>query len=375
MNTVETSTEKTVNAETLPRQLHRADFAPLGMEKIEMDYPLFQNGSILGLNDAPAVEAARAAKQGLEWTRELGEEKVVFDLCNAFFIAQWYQQKLARDEARVHFSRQRVDIVTLQYQLQLMLEQDVELAKAQLAADEQTLSSTKQSVRDSWAVLAVLIGEPAERIDRLDGDAPAFPALPGLAGLLDRAQEEHPAVGVQQSVVDTARADYRLSQAALLPSVNLTTDYALGQNLGHLSTSSAETPALFSAGVTVNVPVFDWGSRLAAERESRTKVGAEEQREAQVKMDVSTTIARLYDGIHDLEQQFMTEIEARVSADNAAQLGRQQRSLGALDQLTLVGLEEALLGAEDTVENTRLEELETYTQLEQAAGGAWRWTQ
>jgi outer membrane protein TolC len=363
-----------VNAETLPRQLHRADFAPLGIEQIRLDYPLFQNGSILGLNDAPAVASARAAKQGLEWTRKLGEEKVVFDLSNAFFIAQWYQQKLARDEARVYFSRQRLEIVKLQYQLQLMLAQDVGLAKAELASDEQTLASTKQSVRDSWADLALLIGQPATRVARLEGNPPSFPTLPALDGLLDRAREQHPAVGVQRSVVDQTQAAYRLSQAALLPAVGLSTGYSLGQNLGHLSTASADTPALYAAEIAVNVPVFDWGSRLAAERESRTKVGAEEAREAQVKLDVTTTIAKLYDGIHDLERQFMTLVAAQVSAANAAQLAREQRATGALNQLALVTAEETLLAAEETVENTRLTELQAYTQLEQAAGGAWRWT-
>jgi outer membrane protein TolC len=374
-HTVETQSSKTVNAETLPRQLKRADFAPLSIEKIELDYPLFQNGSILGLNDAPAVASARAAKEGLEWTRELGEEAVVFNLCNAYFIAQWYQERLAREEARVYFSQQRVEIVELQYKLQLMLEQDVQLAKAELAADEQTLASTKESVKDSWANLAVLIGQPAGRVERLEGKAPAFPELPELNGLLARASEAHPSIGVQQSVVDEAKATYRLDQAALLPTVGLSTNYTLGQNLGHLSTSSAETPAVYAAGITVNVPVFDWGSRLAEERRSRTEVTAEEAREEQVRMDVATTIAKLYDGIEDLEQQFETNVAAQVSAGNTAQLARQQRSLGALDELTLIGLEETLLSAEDSVDNTRLAELESYAQLEQAAGGAWRWTQ
>ena len=262
----------------------------------------------------------------------------------------------------------------LEYELKLMLAQDVALAKAEQAADEQTLASTKQSVRDSYAVLALLIGQPPERVARIEGNAPAFPTLPGLEGLLERARQEHPAVGVERSVVDQAREKYRLDQAALLPAVNLSTSYTLGQNLEHLSTASADTPALYAAGVTVNVPVFDWGSRLAEERESRTKMGAEEAREGQVKMDVGTAIAKLYDAIHDLERQLAAAEEARVSADNAAHLAREQRVTGALDELTLVTAEETLLGAEETVENTRLAELATYTQLEQAAGGAWRWT-
>ena len=372
---VERDTVRNVTANTLPRQLHRADMAPLSMEKIEIDYPLFQNGSILGLNDAPAVANARAEKKQMEWTLQLGEEKVVFDLCNAFFIAQWYQRKLARDEARVHFSQQRLEIVNLEFQLKIMLAQDVELAKAGLAADEQTLASTKKSVRDSYAVLALMIGEPPGDVARLEGKPPAFPQLPALDGLLERARAGHPAVGVQETVVDMARQQYRLDQAALLPSVVASTDYVLGQNLGHFSTSSAGAPTQYAAGVTVNVPIFDWGSRLAQERESRAKVGAQQAEEDQVKMDVAATIARLYDSVDDLMRQFMTAVAAQVTASNAAVLAREQRAQGAVDQYTLVQDEEALLNAEDAMENTRLQTLETYTELEQAAGGAWKWEQ
>jgi len=369
------STEKIINAQTLPRQTFRANMAPLSMEKIEIDYPLFQNGSILGLNDAPAVANARAEKKQMEWTLELGEEKVVYDLCNAFFIAQWYQMKLARDEARVHFSVQRLDIVKVEYQLQLMLAQDVELAKTELAADEQTLESTKQSVKDSYADLALLIGQPTGKVAKLDLRPPTFPELPPLDGLLQRAREEHPAVGVQESVVEMARQQYRLDQAALLPSVVASTDYLLGQNLAHFSTASSGSPTQFDAGVAVNVPIFDWGSKLAQERESRIKITAQEAEEDQVKMDVATGIAKLYDSIHDLERQFMTNVAAQVTASNAAMLAREQREQGALDQYALVQDEEALLSAEDTTENTRLQALETYTELEQAAGGAWKWEQ
>jgi outer membrane protein TolC len=367
--------EKIVTAQTQPRQLFRANMVPISMEKIEMDYPLFENGSILGLNDAPAVANARAEKKQLQWTLELGEEKVVYDLCNAYFIAQWYQQKLARDEARLHFSTQRLDIVKVEYRLQLMLAQDVELAKAELAADQQTLDSTKQSVRDSYAVLAVLIGQPTGRVAKLDIKPPAFPELPPLDGILASARADHPAVGVQESVVEMARQQYRLDQAALLPAVVASTDYLLGQNLAHFNTASSGSPTQYDAGVTVNVPIFDWGSKLAQERESRTKIGAQEAEEEQVKMDVATSIAKLYDSVHDLERQFMIAIAAQVTASNAAVLARQQRSQGAVDQYALVQDEETLLNAEDTAENTRLEALETYTQLEQAAGGAWKWEQ
>jgi outer membrane protein TolC len=368
-----TTTTEEVQSENQPRELRRADFAPLSTEHIELDYPLFQNGSILGLNDAPAVAAARAAKRELEWTKKEVEEKVVFDICNAYFIAQWYQQKLARDEARVYFSRQRLDIVQLQFKLQLMLAQDVELARTSLKADEETLEATKQSVRDSYAVLAVKIGEPTGRVAKLEGKAPAFPELPELDGLLKAAQVLHPAIGGQEAAAEQSEEAYRLEKAQLLPAANFNTGYTVGQNLGHVSSASTDLPTLYTAGITVNVPVFDWGSRLAAEREARGKAGAAEALIAEAKMDVSTAIAKLYDTIHDLERQLAGAGEAEMTAENAAKLAREQRATGALNQLAVVTAEQTLLAAQETVETTRLTELEAYTQLDQAAGGAWRW--
>lgn len=370
VRTQSSSTE--VQAQSAPSS-RRANFAPIGIQHIDLNYALFQNGSILGLNDAPNVAAARAAKRQLEWTKTLDEEKVVFDLCNAFFIAQWYQEKLARDEARVYFSKQRVEIVKLQFELQLKLAQDVELARAELTADEQALSSTRQSVHDSYAVLASLIGQPPGQVAQLERERPRFNTLPPLDALLKQASLRHPAIGVQETVVDIEAEKYRLAVAGLLPSANLSTSYAVGENLAHISSTSTDTPMLYTAGLVVNVPIFDWGSQLAAVRESRLKVGAEQAREEQVKMSVATNLAKLYSAVHDLERQLASGVQARVNAGNAAALARQQRAAGNLDQLSLVEAETAFLNAEDAVENTLLAELEEYAALQNAAGGAWNW--
>jgi multidrug efflux system outer membrane protein len=300
---------------------------------------------------------------------------VVFDLCNAFFITQWFQLKVARDEATVHFSEQRVEITQMLFKLQLKLQQDVDLAKAMLVADQQMLTATKQSVRDSYAVLALLIGRPATPVLRLDAKRPSFSTLPPLQDLLRIAREKHPSVGVQRSVADYAVAKLRLDQAGLLPQATFNTNYAVGENFAELAASNANTPTRYAAGVSVSVPIFDWGSQLAQVRESRVKLEAEKARLAQVQMDVSTALARLYDTEHNLEQQLSTEIATQVSTENSARLAREQRTAGVVDQLTLANAEINLLTAEGITEATRLLELQNYAALQQAAGGVWSWVQ
>ena len=350
-----------------------ADWAPYGVQRVEIDYGLFQGGSILGLNNAPTIAAAQASKNGLEWTRKLGEEKVVFDLSNAYFMAQWFQQKTARDEARVHFARQQVEIMRSMFELELKLAQDVDLAKAELSADEKTLAADRQGVRDSYAVLALLIGRPATPVLRLAAASPKFPTLPPLAELIQKARNAHPNVGVQRSVADYALAKLRLDEAAILPQASFSTSYSVGENFQQIAASNVNTPTRYEAGVTISVPVWDWGSRLANVREDRAKLHAERERTEQVQLDVGTALARLYSNENDLERQLGALVAAQVATDNSARLAREQRSAGSLNQLTVDVDEITLLNAEDATESERLLVLENYAALQQAAGGTWNW--
>ena len=352
---------------------NRADWAPYGVQRVEIDYGLFQGGSILGLNHAPTIAAAQASKTGLEWTRKLGEEKVVFDLSNAYFMAQWFQQKTARDEARVHFAREQLEITRSMFELELKLTQDVDLAKAELSAEEQTLSSDRQAVRDSYAVLALLIGRPATPVLRLAAASPKFPTLPPLAELIQKARNAHPNVGVQRSVADYALAKLRLDEAAILPQASFSTSYSVGENFAQIASSNVNSPTRYEAGVTISVPVWDWGSRLANVREDRAKLHAERERTEQAQLDVGTALARLYSDENDLERQLAALVAAQVASDNAAKLAREQRGAGSLDQLTIDVNEITLLNAEDATESGRLLVLEKYAALQQAAGGTWNW--
>ena len=348
-----------------------ADWAPYGVQRVELQYGLFQGGSILGLNDAPAIQAARASKNGLEWTRKLGEEKVVFDLCEAYFIAQWFQQKTARDEARVHFAREQLAIIRSMFELELKLAQDVELAKAELASDEQTLTADKQGVSDSFAVLALLIGRPAVPVLRLAAASPKFAPVPPLADLIRKAREVHPDVGVQRSVADFALAQLRLNESALWPQAAFSTSYSIGENFSQLSTSIANTPTRYEAGVTISMPVWDWGSRLALVRESRAKLHAEQLLTAQKQLDVGTTLARLFGEEQDLERQLGPLVATQVANENSAKLAREQRGAGSINLLAVDTDEVTLLNAEDATEGARLLVLEKYAALQQATGGVW----
>ena len=363
----ETSTT-TVTDRTSANSLTAVHFGSFSTQSLLFNYPLYQNGSIFGLNNAPAVAAARAQKKQQEWTTKLTEEKVVFNLSVAFFNALWFQEKLQRDTARVAWAEQRLAIVQLQFDLQLKLAQDVELANAQLAADRQTLVSTGQSARDTATALALLLGRKPGAPLPLNPASPPLPALPPLTGFLAGAMAAHPAVGAQQSTVEAARQKYLFDRAQLFPTVDFNTNYTVAEAFENHS-----TPSQFLSVLHVSAPIFDFGTRLAASRESREKVKAEQARTAQVDLDTRSAIAQLYNTIHDLDKSAALLEQAFILAGNKAKLARAQREAGAIDQLTLLETEWSLLGAMDALDSARFSLMLKYAELQSAAGGVWKW--
>ena len=117
----------------------------------------------------------------------------------------------------------------------------------------------------------------------------------------------------------------------------------------------------------------DFGATLAASRESREKIKAEQSRTAQVDLDTRTALAQLYNTIHDLDKSSAMMEQAIVQAENKAKLARAQREAGAIDQLALLETEWSLLGAQDSFDAARFSLLLKYAELQGAAGGVWKW--
>jgi outer membrane protein TolC len=68
---------------------------------IGVTYPLFENGSIFGVNEAPAVASAKAQRKQQEWTRNLAEEDAIYTVAEAYFNTLSARRKVALYERMV----------------------------------------------------------------------------------------------------------------------------------------------------------------------------------------------------------------------------------------------------------------------------------
>lgn len=344
-----------------------ANFATVGWGSLVLNYPLYAKGSILGLNNAPAVAAAKSTYVRQQWTIRLSEQTVIETLAAVYFNTTAYRRKVELDRHKAELSKKRLVITQQEFALELTLAQNVELAKAELAADQQLLETSKQRAADSAMELAQLIGRPLRQQLNLELSEPRIPPLPPLEQLLNRVAKNHPAIGVQKANIDVAKQNLRLAESALWPTVGFSAGYTQG------TAFATENPNLFILGLHVSVPVFDWGANLDNEREERDRLKAAQAELGQVDLELRESILTELSDIHTTESSIAAIERNYVQAKNNFDLTSEQHDRGIATDLDLVNAESDLAKAKDDLLLAKLVRELQYVQLQKLSGGVWAW--
>jgi outer membrane protein TolC len=344
-----------------------ANFATVGWGSLVLNYPLYSKGSILGLNNAPAVASAKSIYVRQQWTIRLSEQTVIETLAAVYFNTTAYRRKVELDQHKVELSNKRLAIMKQEYVLDLTLAQNVELAKAELTADQQLLQTSKQRAADSQMQLAQLIGRPLHQQLELELSEPRIPPLPPLEQLLNRVAKNHPAIGIQEANIDVAKQNLRLAESALRPTVGFSAGYTQG------TAFATENPNLFIFGLHVSIPVFDWGSNLDNEREERDRLKAAQAELGQVDLELRESILSVLSDIHTTESSIAALERNYVQAKNTFDLTNEQHDRGIATDLDLVNAESNLVKAKDDLLLAKLVQELQYVQLQKLSGGLWAW--
>ena len=345
----------------------RAKFDTVGAFSLRLSYGIFQNGSIMGLNDAPAVAAARSDRQRQEWTYKLTEQETEYRLTKAFYQAVHDQQQQALDAEKVALSKERLAILKEQVRLDLAKPADVDLAQAQLTADQQALTTSQHLAWQSTASLCALLGRKTDPSITLDSTEPRIPPVPALPALLETTKSSHPAVGVQRAKIDMAHEDWRLARSAMLPTVKLDSGFTEATDFQRADAN------LFTVGVSVEVPIFDFGHRQAATRESHNKLLAQQSRMHQVEDDLQVSLIAAVGALHLTESKLANLQRDYVAAKNKATLVETQRELGMINQIDVVDAKLELLTVTEALNLQKLAQRLQYANLQNVTGGLWKW--
>lgn len=332
-------------------------------------YPLFQDGSILGLNNAPAAASRQARKRNLAWTSRLRREEVIDRITDGYITTVSAENRAGYVKRRVELLDSQVNITREQQKQGLTLPIDLKLAQSQLSGARTLWKILQEQATAGRIHLARALGLDSPSELHLSNILPDPPEPPSAEQLLGTFLSQHPSLQVQRAVIDQAKEDYRLERFRLYPSVSLN---GSATHIDDFSSSGAE---IYTASLTVSVPVFDFGAQLANTRARLAKFKAERARLLSVADDVTFEVTTLYQSIYVLSQNILSLEQDVAKADRDLLVTSSQQQQGIAPPLTTIDKELHLIAKRDDLDGLQVRRLMLYAALQKASGGAWKWIQ
>ena len=342
------------------------DLAGVGIFGLKLEYPLFKDGSIFGFNDAPAVELKTAERNALAWTAHLTREDVIYRLTQVFVDTVSAENRVEPTDHRVALLERSVDIHKEEQQKGLLLPIDVEVVTRQLNSARSLSKTLHEQATAGYLGLARLLGLPSSAHIRLNSTLPEPPAPPDAAQLFHTMLAQHPSLRVRLANVEKAKQDYRLENFRLYPSVTL---HGSAVDVTDFSSDAH----LFVGGVTVDIPIWDFGMQLDTVRARRDTYHAEQARLGAVGNDLASDLVRIYREIYALSERILTLQGEMGKLDRDLRVAQSQQQQGIAPPLTAVDAELALVGKQEELEIHRSRRLLLYAELQKAMGGTWKW--
>ncbi len=344
----------------------KVDLAGIGIGGLKLEYPVFKDGSIFGFNDAPAVEIKRAQRNALAWTAHLTREEVIYRVTQVFVDTVSAQNRVQPIDRRVALLQRSVDIHKEEQEKGLLLPIDVKVVTEQLNEARSLSKIIHEQAVAGYLGLTRLLGLPSSSHIRLNSTLPEPPAPPDAAQLFHTMLALHPSLQVQRAKIEKAKQDYRLETFRLYPSMTL-------HGSALYVTDFDKDAHVLIGGITVDIPIFDFGAQLDTVRARRDTYNAEQASLGAVGNDLTSDLVRIYQEIYALSEKILTLQGEIGKLDRDLRVAQSQQQQGITPPLTAIDAEVVLVGKQDELNIVQSRRLLLYANLQKAMGGTWKW--
>ena len=313
--------------------------------------------------------AAEELAVASRFDREVVALTTVTSVANAYFqvLAAYDRLRIARDNlaaaTRVYnLIKQRTDVGTASALDVAQQESLVNIQRASIPPLEQTL-------RQTIAVVAVLIGRTPETVTIRTGSMDRVAVPPVTPGLPSDLIAQRPDIREAEAMLASANANVYAARAAFLPSIQLTAEG--GYQSAVLKALLRPESAFFNLAAGLTQPIFD-GARLQGQLDYQ-KGRQDELLQLYRKAIVSgfSDVEQALIAVQQTAQRERLQRDVVASSRKAFEISETRLREGTIDLVTLLNTQQTLFQAQDSLAQARLDRLQAVVALFQALGGGW----
>lgn len=288
----------------------------------------------------------------------------------------WIALRSAQEQARlltaVHDAHQeKLRLLQVRENLKLASPAEVATAQAELARSEMALADPQRAINANAQQLAVLLGqnEPDPAWLQAAGPQPQLGDWQMTSAPADMLRTR-PEIAAAEAEVLRAAGEAGISRAAIYPHIGLGASLDWSVNLLSHHTFIRSGDGIFSAGPVIDMPLFDWGMRVAQAKSQKHELRAAVFAYRQA---VLQGVAEAETAMGDLQQAHMRETAAgkmTQALDYSAAALDKRHNLGLASTLDTQDAAIAQQNAQLELVSARAERDLAYISLYKALGGA-----
>ncbi|HET6912479.1 MAG TPA: efflux transporter outer membrane subunit [Rhodanobacteraceae bacterium] len=276
------------------------------------------------------------------------------------------REKLFQDVAEA--SQRKLDLTQVRERLRLASQMDVDRAKADHAQAQAALAEPRTQIAQHAQTLALLLGRsepPAQLFD--SRPLPKF-AEAGIGSVPADLLRTRPEIAHAQAQVLKAAGELGIAHADRFPRIGLggAITWATrirGVNFGGTNNTSG-------IGPVIDIPLFDWGMRAAAEHARDDELKAALLAYRQAILQGATEVEIALASLHQARIGAQQAADAATATQRNATASEKLRKLGQADDLDVADAKIAAARAQGDAEQARERADIAFVALYKALGGA-----
>jgi outer membrane protein, multidrug efflux system len=313
-----------------------------------------------------AVEESAVASR---YNREVVTLTAISTVATTYFQILGAQDRLRILHKDVGDSSRILDLIMQQFSAGTVSQVNVAQQQSVVATLRASIAPVEQTLQQSLAALAVLVGRAPERFGARGGSMMQVTIPRVTPGLPSDLLNQRPDLRQAEAQLSASNYDVNAARAAFFPNIALTAQ--TGFQSAALKTLFGPGAWFYTTAASLTQPVFDG---FLLEGQLDLQLGLRQQFLQTYRKDVLSAFADVEKALVALEQTSLQEKyqrEAVLASQMAFYLSEQQLREGTVNLVTLLQTEQTLFQAEDQLVQVQLAHLLAAVSLFQALGGGW----
>jgi len=333
----------------------------------QITMPLINEGSFFGMNTPPAATAKEEEKEANGYAYEMTTQDILYSVTSTYLYIIAAKNKLQLLEQQRVVSNRELAMAQAQLNFGLATQADVDTAEKTAQENQMAYEAASGLAVESFLQLSLMLGIDNPESFVVQTNYPAMPMLPSYPVLMALIEDHQPSVLEQEALLGEAKASLALDQNRIWPTVNFQGNYAYAD--GYSSTNAS----LWTAFVTVNVPIFDFGVLHQTARSDLASVQAHALDVEAAKSDLLQNLYMAYSAIRDNTYAAATTNSEVASAEKEWKKTEILQTAEAIPLGEILANEQAYITARIGQEDTTVRNILSYAHLQSVVGGRWNW--